>query len=121
MKKPLVTQFKIYFCIPRGRHYAKVMIFRDEEAMYKFYELQQQKFEKSYKFNPKKDGFLAMYQPFEIFDFRKGHKGERKPYIGNFLFFWDCLGGGVVAHECGHAALHWWHTIIKENKGKEYK
>lgn len=119
MKKLFIT-FKLKYedgC----KSYAKVFIFRDKETMYKFYdeqkllEGQEQPKMVTKKYDPGHD-FVAMFQPFKTYDFRPNKKGKLKNHMGNFLFYADKTGSGVVAHECGHAALYWY---LEQNPHKK--
>lgn len=121
---PLSTEFKIRFD-KKSKRYAKVFIFRDKETMYKFYS-EQKKIDGSIQPNELIDkgelDFKAMFQPFEIYKF-KNKKETIGNHTGNFLFNWNELGSGIVAHEAGHAALHWFeiHNGNKNIKNMEYE
>lgn len=118
-----IHQFKILFAPRKSKRYAKVFIFPDRESMYKFYQLQTQKTGQDKEGKAMDCNFRAMFQPFEIIDFKSG-KGVTKNHTGNFLFTKNRLGAGVVAHECGHASLHWYeihnnHKNITSMKKEE--
>ena len=123
--KKLYISFKLKY-EKKSKNYARVFIFRDKETMYKFFDEQKvysnTKQPKSVSAGDDKDwehDFVAMFQAFKTYDFKPKKRGKLKNHMGNLLFYADKTGSGVVAHECGHAALYWYSE--KNPHKKEWK
>ena len=109
-RKVKIIKFRLKF-VPKDKRYIKVFVFPNFKTMYKFYELQ---LEKTGQTNEYKTDFFGMFQPFEIINFSKSKKGIKNNWTGNLLLCGKRLGVGVVAHECGHACLHY-YSLCKGN------
>lgn len=115
MAKLNAIQYRIRFCKGLDKSYAKVFIFPDRDTMFGFFELQCAKYGLKEKGLYTDCDFEAMFQPFTILQIDENGTETRGNWIGNFLFYRDGFGVGAVAHECFHAALHWYQ--IKRGSG----
>lgn len=89
------------------KNWAKVIIFDSKESMYSYNQRTNKKFGLV-----EGNDYKAMFKPVKIINI-DGEKESIDNFIGTFLFTADQLGSGLVAHECGHAAFHYWR--IKNN------
>jgi len=118
MTKHNIVKFNIRFNSGKDKAFAKVFVFDTQENMFKFYRLQESKWGLKEKGIGTNNDFMAMFQPFQIFKVNRDGTKKPKNWIGNFLFYKHGFGIGTVAHECGHAAIHW-HQINSNYDGKK--
>ena len=95
-------------------YYYKILVFGDRAAMLVFWEEQVKRL--GYTGKSAAFDFRAVTQSWTTLRCGRGPRGGRwkeSHQIGNILLNREDMGAGMVAHECGHAALHYAEVHLK--------